>query len=137
MGLFKNLFASYSEREIKKIRHCVDEINALEPEMEKLTDVELKNKTAEFKERVKNGETLDNILVEAYAVAREGSKRVFGKRPFDVQLLGAIILHQGRIAEMKNFNSSSCTILECYFGKGCTFSYCKRLLGKISRRRDG
>jgi preprotein translocase subunit SecA len=123
MGLFKNLFASYSEREIKKIRHCVDEINALEPEMEKLTDVELKNKTAEFKERVKNGETLDNILVEAYAVAREGSKRVFGKRPFDVQLLGAIILHQGRIAEMKTGEGKTLTAalalyLNAISGKG-------------------
>ena len=123
MGLFKNLFASYSEREIKKIRHYVDEINALEPEMEKLTDVELKNKTAEFKERVKNGETLDNILVEAYAVVREGSKRVFGKRPFDVQLLGAIILHQGRIAEMKTGEGKTLTAalalyLNAISGKG-------------------
>ena len=123
MGLFKNLFASYSEREIKKIRHYVDEINALEPEMEKLTDVELKNKTAEFKERVKNGETLDNILVEAYAVVREGSKRVFGKRPFDVQLLGAIILHQGRISEMKTGEGKTLTAalalyLNAISGKG-------------------
>ena len=123
MGLFKNLFASYSEREIKKIRHYVDEINALEPEMEKLTDVELKNKTAEFKEKVKNGETLDNILVEAYAVVREGSKRVFGKRPFDVQLLGAIILHQGRIAEMKTGEGKTLTAalalyLNAISGKG-------------------
>ena len=109
MGFFKNLFASYSEREIKKISHYVSEINALEPEMEKLSDAELRNKTAEFKERVKNGATLDSILVEAYAVVREGSKRVFGKRPFDVQLLGAIVLHQGRIAEMKTGEGKTLT----------------------------
>ena len=123
MGLFKNLFASYSEKEIKKISHYVNEINALEPEMEKLTDAELKNKTAEFKERVKNGETLDDILVEAYAAVREGSKRVFGKRPFDVQLLGAIILHQGRIAEMKTGEGKTLTAalalyLNAISGKG-------------------
>ncbi len=109
MGLFKNIFTSYSEKEIKKISHYVDEINALEPEIEKLTDSELKAKTAEFKDRLKNGETLNDILVEAYAVAREGSKRVFGKRPFDVQLLGAIILHQGRIAEMKTGEGKTLT----------------------------
>ncbi len=109
MGLFKNLFASYSEKEIKKIKHYVDEINLLEPDMEKLSDIELKGKTEEFRERLKNGETLNDILVEAYAVAREGSKRVFGKRPFDVQLMGAIILHQGRIAEMKTGEGKTLT----------------------------
>ena len=109
MGLFKNLFASYSEKEIKKIKHYVDEINLLEPDMEKLSDIELKGKTDEFRERLKNGETLNDILVEAYAVAREGSKRVFGKRPFDVQLMGAIILHQGRIAEMKTGEGKTLT----------------------------
>ena len=109
MGFLSKLFAGYSERELKKIRHYVDEINALEPEMEKLSDADLKAKTAEFKARVQNGETLNDILVEAYAVAREGSKRVFGKRPFDVQLLGAIVLHQGRIAEMKTGEGKTLT----------------------------
>ena len=109
MGFLSKLFAGYSERELKKIRHYVDEINALEPEIEKLSDLELRNKTAEFKERVQNGETLNDILVEAYAVVREGSKRVFGKRPFDVQLLGAIVLHQGRIAEMKTGEGKTLT----------------------------
>ena len=123
MGFFKNLFASYSEKEIKKIRHYIDEINALEPEFEKLTDSELRAKTDEFKERIKNGETLNDILVEAYAVAREGSKRVFGKRPFDVQLMGAIILHQGRIAEMKTgegktLTASLASYLNALEGKG-------------------
>ena len=101
MGLFKSLFGDYSEKEVKKINHYVQDINALEPEMEKLSDSELKAKTEEFKNRLKDGQTLDDILVEAYAVVREASKRVFGKRPFDVQLIGGIILHQGRIAEMK------------------------------------
>ena len=109
MGFFSKFFASYSEKEINKIRHYVDEINALEPKMESLSDSELSNKTKEFKERLANGETLNDILVEAYAVAREGSKRVFGKRPFDVQLMGAIVLHQGRIAEMKTGEGKTLT----------------------------
>ncbi len=109
MGFWKKLFPSYSEREIKKIRHYVDEINALEPEMEALSDKELQAKTNEFKERLKKGETLDDILVEAFATVREASKRVFGKRPFDVQLMGAIILHQGRISEMKTGEGKTLT----------------------------
>ncbi len=109
MGFLSKIFAGYSERELRKISHYVDEINALEPEMEKLSDSELRAKTDEFKERLKNGQTLNDILVEAYAVAREGSKRVFGKRPFDVQLLGAIVLHQGRIAEMKTGEGKTLT----------------------------
>ncbi len=109
MGFFSKLFAGYSERELNKIRHYVDEINALEPKLEKYSDEELRAKTEEFKSRLKNGETLNDILVEAYAVAREGSKRVFGKRPFDVQLLGAIVLHQGRIAEMKTGEGKTLT----------------------------
>ena len=109
MGFWKKLFPSYSEREIKKIRHYVDEINALEPEMEALSDKKLQAKTEEFKERLKKGETLDDILVEAFATVREASKRVFGKRPFDVQLMGAIILHQGRISEMKTGEGKTLT----------------------------
>ncbi len=109
MGLLDKIFGSYSEKEIKKIKHYVDEINALEPAMEALKDEDFKEKTKEFKERLKNGETLDDLLVEAYALAREGSKRVFGKRPFDVQLMGAIILHQGRIAEMKTGEGKTLT----------------------------
>ena len=109
MGIFSKIFGDYSEREIKKIKHYVDDINALEPTMEKMTDAELKAKTTEFKDRLSKGETLDDILVEAFAVVREGSKRVFGKRPFDVQLMGAIILHQGRIAEMKTGEGKTLT----------------------------
>ena len=97
MGLFK----SYSEKEVKRVMPLVNKINSLEAEMEKLTDKELQAKTPELKEKLKNGMTLDDILPEAFAVAREASKRVLGMRHFDVQLIGGIILHQGRIAEMK------------------------------------
>ena len=97
MGLFK----TYSEKEVKRVMPIVTKINELEESISKLTDVELKNKTNEFKERLSKGETLDNILPEAFAVVREASKRVLGMRHFDVQLIGGIILHQGRIAEMR------------------------------------
>ena len=101
MGLFNKIFGSYSEKELKRIQPIVDKINSLEPEMEKLTDKELSKKTELFKEELKNGKTLDDILPEAFAVVREASKRVLGMRHFDVQLIGGIILHQGRISEMK------------------------------------
>ena len=97
----KKIFKSYSEREVKRLKPIVSKINALEPEMEKLSDKELREKTPYFRERLENGETLDDILPEAFAVVREASKRVLGLRHFDVQLIGGIILHQGRIAEMK------------------------------------
>ena len=95
------LFKSYSEKEVKKVRPLVDKINSLEDEISKLSDSELTKKTSYFKEELKNGKTLDDILPEAFAVVREASKRVLGMRHFDVQLIGGIILHQGRIAEMK------------------------------------
>lgn len=97
MGLFK----TYSEKEVKRVMPLVVKINELEGDISKLTDIELKNKTNEFKERLNKGESLDDILPEAFAVVREASKRVLGMRHFDVQLIGGIILHQGRIAEMK------------------------------------
>ncbi len=97
MGLFK----SYSEKEVKRIMPLVKKINDLEEDIQKLSDSELRNKTSEFKKRLKEGETLDDLLPEAFAVVREASKRVLGMRHFDVQLIGGIILHQGRIAEMK------------------------------------
>ena len=97
MGLFK----TYSEKEVKRLMPTIKKINELEPEMEKLSDSELTAKTAYFKEQLANGKTLDEILPEAFAVVREASKRVLGMRHFDVQLIGGIILHQGRIAEMK------------------------------------
>ena len=97
MGLFK----SYSEKEVKRIMPLVQKINGLEESIQKLSDAELRAKTDEFKERLQKGETLDDLLPEAFAVVREASKRVLGMRHFDVQLIGGIILHQGRIAEMK------------------------------------
>ena len=101
MSIFNKIFKSYSEKEVKRIMPIVEKINSLEAEIQKLTDEELKNKTNEFKEQLKQGKTLDDILPEAFAVVREASKRVLGMRHFDVQLIGGIILHQGRIAEMK------------------------------------
>ncbi len=101
MSIFNKIFKSYSEKEVKRVMPIVEKINGLEEEISKLTDVELRAKTDEFKKELKNGKTLDDILPEAFAVVREASKRVLGMRHFDVQLIGGIILHQGRIAEMK------------------------------------
>ena len=101
MGFLSKIFKSYSEKEVQRVMPIVEKINNLEPEIEKLTDTELKAKTDEFKQRLQKGETLDDILPEAFATVREASKRVLGMRHFDVQLIGGIILHQGRIAEMK------------------------------------
>ena len=95
------LFKSYSEKEVKRVRPIINKINGLEEEISKLSDSELRAKTEYFKEQLKEGKTLDDILPEAFAVVREASKRVLGMRHFDVQLIGGIILHQGRIAEMK------------------------------------
>ena len=100
-NIFEKIFGSYSEREIKRIDSIVDSIEDLEEKTSTLDDSELKNKTLEFKERLKKGEKLDDILPEAYAVVREASKRVLGMRHFRVQLIGGVILHQGRISEMK------------------------------------
>ena len=101
MSFVNKIFKSYSEKEVKRVMPLVEQINGLEESMSKLTDEELRAKTTEFKERLTKGETLDDLLPEAFAVVREASKRVLGLRHFDVQLIGGIILHQGRIAEMK------------------------------------
>ena len=101
MSIFTKIFGTHSERELKLIYPIVDKIEAMEPEFEKLTDDELKAKTEEFKKRLANGETLDDILPEAFATVREASKRVLGMRHYRVQLIGGIILHQGRITEMR------------------------------------
>ena len=101
MGLFTKVFGTYSQRELKSIYPIVDKIIALEDEYKQLTDAELQAKTPEFKERLANGETLDDILPEAFAAVREAADRVLGMRPYPVQLVGGIVLHQGRIAEMK------------------------------------
>ncbi|HHV99419.1 MAG TPA: preprotein translocase subunit SecA [Clostridiaceae bacterium] len=99
--LLEKIFGTYSDRELKRIMPIVDKIESLEPEIQALTDEQLKAKTPEFKERLAKGETLDDILPEAFAVVREASRRVLGMRHFRVQLIGGIVLHQGRIAEMK------------------------------------
>ena len=101
MSVLNKIFKSYSEKEVKRVKPIVNKINGLEEEMTKLTDNELRAKTEYFKGQLKEGKTLDDILPEAFAVVREASKRVLGMRHFDVQLIGGIILHQGRIAEMK------------------------------------
>ena len=101
MGLMKALFGDYSSRELKAIYPIVDKIEAMADEYKAMTDAQLQAKTPEFKERLANGETLDDILPEAFATVREAADRVLGMRPYRVQLVGGVVLHQGRIAEMK------------------------------------
>ena len=101
MSIIDKIIGTHSERELKRIKSTVDSIEAMQPKMQALSDEELRAKTDEFKERLKNGQTLDDIMPEAYAVVREAGKRVLGMEHFRVQLIGGVILHQGRIAEMK------------------------------------
>ena len=109
MSLVTKIFGTHSQREVKLVMPIVDKVEALEPSIKALSDAELKNKTVEFKNRLKNGETLDDILPEAYAVVREAAVRTLGQRPFRVQILGGIILHQGRISEMKTGEGKTLT----------------------------
>ena len=111
VGVLDKLFGNYSDKEIKRITPVVKEIESLEPAMQKLTDAELSGKTAEFKKRLENGETLDGIMPEAYAAVREATVRILGQRIFYVQLIGGIILHQGRIAEMRTGEGKTHTSL--------------------------
>jgi preprotein translocase subunit SecA len=99
--ILQKVVGTKNERELKRLKPIVERINALEPSMQKLSDAELQRKTVEFKERLEKGESLDSLLPEAFAVVRETARRVLGMRPFDVQLMGGIVLHQGKIAEMK------------------------------------
>ncbi len=144
MGLLEKIFGSYSEKELKRINPIVDRIEGMEPEIKKLSDAQLKGKTKEFKERLANGETLDDILPEAFAVVREASVRVLGMRHFRVQLVGGIILHQGRIAEMKTGEGKTLVAtlplyLNALLGKGTHLvtvndylaKYQSELMGKI------
>ena len=101
MGFFEKIFGTHSQNELKRIYPIVDRIESMDAEMQSLTDEELRNKTKEFKQRLENGETLDDILPEAYAVVREAAWRAIGMKHYRVQLVGGVILHQGRIAEMK------------------------------------
>ena len=123
MGLFDKLFGTRSQREVKKLQPTVDKILALEAEYKALSEDALKSKTGEFKNRLEQGETLDDILPEAFAAIREAADRVLGMRPYPVQLLGGIVLHQGRIAEMRTGEGKTLVaILPCYLnaltGKG-------------------
>ena len=123
MGLFTKLFGTRSQREIKQIQPIVDQILGMEEEYKRLSEEELKAKTAQFKTRLDEGETLDDILPEAFATIREAADRVLGMRPYPVQLIGGIVLHQGRIAEMKTGEGKTLVaILPCYLnaltGKG-------------------
>ena len=97
----RRLFGTVNDRIIKRMRPTVEAINALEPELEKLTDEELRARTEWFRKRLAEGETLDDVLVEAFATVREASKRTLGQRHFDVQLMGGMVLHEGKISEMK------------------------------------
>ena len=101
MKLSEKIFGTHSQRELKRIEPLVDKIESLRPSMQNLSDEELRAKTQEYKDRLKNGETLDDLLPEAFATVREAAKRVLNMEPYRVQIIGGIILHQGRIAEMK------------------------------------
>ena len=115
MGLFTKLFGTRSEREIKKIMPLVDKILSLEETYKALSQEALQAKTQEFKDRLAKGETLDDLLPEAFAAIREAADRVLGMRPYPVQLLGGIVLHQGRIAEMKTGEGKTLVaVLPCY-----------------------
>ncbi len=123
LGLVKKIFGDANEREVKKMFKRVEKINALEPQIAALTDEQLRQKTEEFKTRLKQGATLDDILNEAFAVVREASKRVLGMRHFDVQLIGGMVLQEGRIAEMKTGEGKTlvatlATYLNALVGKG-------------------
>jgi len=123
MGVMTKLFGSHSEREVKRVMPIVKKIESLRDDMQKLSDEELRAKTFEFKDRLNDGETLDDILPEAFAVVREAAKRVLGMEPFEVQLIGGVILHQGRISEMKTGEGKTlvCTLpayLNALEGKG-------------------
>ena len=123
MGVFDKIFGTRSQREIKKIQPTVDKILGLEEEYRALSEEALKAKTAEFKNRLEQGQTLDELLPEAFAAVREAADRVLGMRPYPVQLIGGVVLHQGRIAEMKTGEGKTLVaILPCYLnaltGKG-------------------
>ena len=130
----RKIFGSANDRFVKKLYKTVNKINALEPNFIKLSDEELKAKTDEYRTRLKNGETLDDILPEAFATVREASKRVMGQRHYDVQLIGGMVLHKGMIAEMKTGEGKTLVAtLAAYLnalGQRRACCNCKRLFGK-------
>ena len=122
-GIAKSIFGSANDRYVKSMQKVVDAVNSFEPSVEVLSDAELAAKTISFKERVAGGETLDDILPEAFAVVREAAKRTLGQRHYDVQLIGGIVLHRGEIAEMRTGEGKTLVAtLACYLnaidGKG-------------------
>ena len=115
MSVIDSFLNRQDEIEIKKLNKIVDQIEALESEIQTLSDLDLSNKTKEFRDRLDKGETLDDLLVEAFAVAREATKRVLGMRQYRVQLIGGIVLHQGKIAEMKTGEGKTLVaVAPCY-----------------------
>ena len=127
MGIIEKIFGTHSEHELKRIYPIVDHIDALEPEMQKLSDEELKEKTKEFKERLAKGETLDDLLPEAFAVVREAAVRVLGMRHYRVQMIGGIILHQGRRSNTCIYTAG---ILKCTDRRRGAYCNSQRLSGK-------
>ena len=123
-GPLTKILGDANERTVKRLRPLVERINALEPELERLTEEQLRAKTGEFKERLAGGEALDDLLPQAFAAVREASKRTIGLRHFDVQLMGGMVLHQGKIAEMKTGEGKTLVAtlplyLNALEGKGC------------------
>lgn len=142
MGFLDKLLGSTSEAQVKKLMPMVKRINELEGSMEALTDKELRAKTDEFRARLNNGETEDDLLPEAFAVVREAAKRTIGQRHYDVQLLGGIVLHQGRIAEMKTGEGKTITetlpgLSERPVRPRRAYSHRERLSGGARRPVDG
>ena len=125
-SLIKKIVGSKNERELKRIQPLVEQINQLEPKISPLSDDQLRAKTSEFKERIERGESLEEILPEAFAVVREAAKRTLGERHYDVQLIGGIVLHEGKIAEMatgegKTLVSTFPAYLNALKGEGCPY----------------
>ena len=122
-AIARRLFGTANDRYVRGLNTEVDQISALEPSVESLSDDDLRGRTDQFKERLKNGESLDDILPEAFATVREAAKRALGERPYDVQIVGAIVLHRGMIAEMKTgegktLTSTMVVYLNALEGKG-------------------
>lgn len=140
--LARKIFGSANDRYVKRQYKIVNQINAFEPSISALSDEELKNKTVEFRKRIADGETLDELLPEAFAVVREAAKRTLGQRHYDVQLIGGIVLHHGQIAEMKTGEGKTlvatlAAYLNALPGKGVQHRYRQRLSCQTRCRVDG
>ena len=140
--ILKKIFGSKNDREMKRLSLILHEINQLEPAMTAATDDELRAKTPYFRDKLQNGAELDDILVEAFAVVREVSRRTVGMRPFDVQILGGLVLHEGKIAEMKTGEGKTLAAtmplyLNALVGKGVHLVTVNDYLAQKRRRLDG